>query len=239
MKEWTEVIRDERYFNLLVANTESNETRLFFAIKASTGSITVQYERIYKIADTMGLENAPSHIAASDVQYHATSQSTENDIIPHAADPAPAQRAGNIAFIWADNKSKHRDTILTPVRADGFPAVVMAVNLNKHYKQGQLHRKGSLPAIKAEYMSALWYTEPYKQYRPDGPSGITLENYHEFWVNGEFKGNRWANYGQQWCTRDEDKIDAFLDNLKGNTNMFGVPYFTNPEDEVCYITDFA
>lgn len=245
MKEWTEVIRDGNIFNLLTQTTLlMEETEISFEVGSRNGPIIVQYEEIRVVHPTpKGMINPPTHIAVSDVQSHASTDSTKDNIKPHAEDPAPAQRAGSIAFIWAPNAQQVTNEYLH--RDDGFPAVVVAVNLSKHYNHGQLHRKGQHPAIKAEYLAALWYDRPGINYRGTGPSCIAFDNYKEFWTEGVYKGQRWTDYNISWKHRilsardDEDTLGNFLNSLKGTTNMFTNTFFADAEDEVCYMADFA
>ena len=240
MKEWLEVIRDTQYFNLLVTNSNARETDVSFNLGArKNGEITVQYEEIYPI--TKGFDGAPNFIAASDAQSHATRDSHADDITPHMADPAPAQRAGNVAFIWG---IEHEGRVL-PYREDGFPAVVVAVGLSKHYHYGKLHRKKQHPAVKAEFLSGLWYEKRGINHRANGPSSVVYENYKEFWVDGRYQGHRWTNENAVWKHRildtpeDEDTLGDFLSSLRGKTDTFGSRYFLDDEDEVCYMADLA
>ncbi len=244
MKEWTEVLRDQRYFNLLVTNTLELDQTVQFRVLSHTGPIEVHYEQVRIINHFGDMENPPTHIAVSEAQCHATPESTQDHIVPHASDPAPAQRAGSIAFMWCPEATKM--TTVRPYRDDGFPAVVLAVGLSKHYDHGKLHRKRQHAAIKAEYLAAFWHTKsPGENERPNGPSSIAFENYKEFWVEGEYKGNRWTGKHPEWRHRildgdpTIDYLGEFLSNLKGTTNDFTPSYFTNAEDEVCYMADFA
>jgi hypothetical protein len=107
-------------------------------------------------------------------------------------------------------------------------------------------RKGQHPAIKAERLAALWFDkDPDECYRNNGPASISFECYKEFWIDGKFKGQRWADYTLDWKHRilntpaDEDTLGNFLGDLKGTTNMFSDVYFPNEVDELCYMTDFA
>jgi len=242
MKEWTDIIRDHRLFNLLVLNTKNSiDTDMTFPIETHTGESKIQYDILHTIGDT-GIPDAPDFIAVSDAHSLATQDSDPHNLIPHAADPAPAQRAGNIAFIWG---YKQGGTVL-PYREDGFPAVVIAVNINKYYQYGVLTRKRQHPAIKAEYLAAMWYTKAGEDsYRGNGPASISFDNYKEFWIDGGFKGHRWTDYHLNWNHRilntpdDEDTLGNFLGDLRGTTNMFSDVFFTDSTDEVCYLTDFA
>jgi hypothetical protein len=242
MKEWVEVIRDASFFNLLVGNTESVDTELSVFIDTRSKGFTVDYDSVFPVCKS-NMPNPPAFIAVSDAYSHATTDSSMNNIIPHASEPAPAQRAGNVAFIWGDRSTYHNG--IFPYREDGFPAVVVAVGLSKHYHYGKLNRKRQHPAIKAEYLAALWYSKQGGMCRGNGPRSITFENYKEFWIDGEFKGHRWTDYNLSWRHRlldtpdDEDTLGDFLGNLIGTTNMFSDVYFTDGQDEVCYLTDFA
>jgi len=242
MKEWTEVIREAQFFNLLVSNTKAQDTDMSFHINTIGGGITVQYDSIFHISKA-NMQNPPNWIAVSEAHSHATPRSTKKNIVPHAEDPAPAQSAGNVAFIWG--KNNHSNGFIDVHREDGFPAVIIATGLQKHYTYGKLNRKRQHPAIKAEHLAALWSEKPGEFNRGCGPSSISFENYKEFWIDGEFKGHRWSDYCLDWKPRgpvttvDKNTLDDFLKNLNGTTNMFSDVFFADEEDEVCYIADFA
>ena len=241
MKEWLEIIRETDFFNLLALNTEDIRISTAFDFETITGNINVQYNEVRPIKKAP-MSNPPNFIAVSDVHSHVTEQSTPNNLIPHAAEPAPAQRAGNVAFIWGDCLNGS----LRPYREDGFPAVVLATGLAKYYTHGLMTRKGQHPAIKAERLAALWFDkDPDECYRNNGPASISFECYKEFWIDGEFKGQRWADYTLDWKHRKRDiagghgLLNNFLEDLKGTTNMFSDVYFPHEADELCYMTDFA
>ena len=182
----------------------------------------------------------PSFISGIDAHAYADSGSTVDNVIPHAEDPAAAQRASNFGMFWGSQKSSGS---MQPYRDDGFPAVIVMVNVSKHYHHGVLHRKRKLPALSADYIGALWYQEPGRHVRQNGPACILLENYKEFWEDGEFKGHRWSNYNMSWGWRDkrndDEALHKFLGNLQGSTDMFSNSFFSDIQDEVCFITDFA
>ena len=241
MKEWLEVIRETDFFNLVALNTKDISTNIEFDFETITGNINVQYDELHTIKES-SMPNPPNFIAVSDVHSHITQESTPNNLIPHAADPAPAQRAGNIAFIWGDCIKG----LLRPYREDGFPAVVLATGLAKYYQYGSMTRKGQHPAIKAERLAALWFDKnPDECYRNNGPASISFECYKEFWIDGEFKGQRWADFTLDWKHRKRDiagghgLLNNFLEDLKGTTNMFSDVYFPHEADELCYMTDFS
>lgn len=237
MKEWIEVIRDKDFFNLAALNVDDISTSLSFDIRTHRGPINVQYDSVRGIKNA-AMPNPPNYIAMSDVHSYATQDSTIGNLKPHAASPAAAQRAASIAFVWGDLQ---RGGSIHPYREDGFPAVIIASSLSKYYQHGVMTRNRQHPAIKAEYLAALWYTKREEPdcYRNNGPAAIVFENYKEFWVDDEYKGNRWTDITQDWNHRPADGLDDFLDNLKGTTNLFSNVYFDNQVDEVCYITDYA
>ena len=243
MKEWLEVIRDTDFFNLLALNIDKVSTNVAFDFETLTGNINVQYNEVRPIKKS-SMPNPPNYIAMSDVHSHVGENSTPDNLIPHVAEPAAAQRAGNVAFIWGDYN--HASKSLSPYREDGFPAVVLATGLAKYYQHGVMTRKGQHPAIKAERLAALWFDkDPDECYRNNGPASISFECYKEFWVDGEFKGQRWADYTLDWKHRKLNKTGGvqllynFLEDLKGTTNLFSDVYFDNETDELCYMTDFA
>lgn len=236
MKEWLEVIRDPNYFNLMVLNTDSINSSDKFSIDTYTGPIVIEHEETRTIKDT-SMANAPNFIMVSDAHSHATTDSDPFDLIPHDVATAPAQRAGNIAFIWG-----HRfGGTLYPHRDDGFPAVIIAVGISKYYQYGNLSRKKQYPAIKAEHLAAMWYGKRDEGlYRNNGPTSVCFDNYKEFWVDGEFKGHRWTSSQLGWSHRTRHtELGNFLNTIKGTTNLFTEAYFMDAADEVCFITDFS
>ncbi len=235
MKEWLEVIRDERFFNLLVMNVNVMSCENEFVIDTTFGECTVQHDELYPITRT-DIPNAPNFIAVSDVQSRVTSASTSSNVIPHAAEPKPAQRAGNITFIWGETV----DGLIQPHRDDGFPAVIIAVGLCKYYQYGELSRTPQHPAIKAQHLAALWYEKGSKLFRANGPSSISFDDYKEFWVDGEYRGQKWSEFHEKFnATSNVGTLPKFLNNLSGNTDMFSDKYFLDLEDEVCYIASYA
>jgi len=241
MKEWIEVIRDHRYFNLIVSNTKQVDVDLSFAVPTRMGGISVDYDGVYKVHGTT-LEGAPDFIALSEVSSYATPESDPYNPVPHKEQGVPAQKAGNIAFVWGTQSGRS----IKPHREDGFPAVVMAISLSKFYRYGILSRYKRYPAIKAEHLCAMWYAhQPGIHHRNNGPTSVTFENYKEFWDEGEYNGQKWSDHHLRWRCRpgagpdDEDTLGMFLDKLNGKTDLFSDTYFLDPVDEVCYIADFA
>jgi len=252
MKSWIDIVRDANYFNLLVANQkrklrEEAAGTVEVVMPCRKDNITAKYDDIYYVdticADFDGIP--PTFISSADAHAYAASGSTEEIVVPHAEDPAAAQRAGNLGLFWGQSYSRSWSSVPTlhVHRDDGFPAVISMVNISKHYDQGVLHRKRKLPAISADYIGALWYQEPGEHVRRNGPACVLLENYKEYWEEGEFKGHRWSNYNLSWGWRDkrndDEALEKFLGNLQGGTDMFSNSFFTDIQDEVCFITDFA
>ncbi len=249
MNNWIEIVRDVNYFNLMIANqkrkinTSENGT-VNVVMPCRKDNIVVKYDDVYHV-DTVtdGIDGVPpAFISGSDTHIYADKISTENSVVPHAEDPAAAQRAGNIGLFWGDTHPTSLGPMMRTYRDDGFPAVIVMVNISKHYHHGVLHRKRKLPAISADYIGALWYPTADQHTRANGPACILLENYKEYWEDGEFKGHRWSNYNLSWGWKNDNNkaaLKKFLSNLHGTTDMFANSFFTNVQDEVCFITDFA
>lgn len=247
MNEWREVLRDHRYFNLIVNSTTEIDLELnniVIEFPTLTGNIVSSYDSVHRVemdsipGDFVGVP--PNYIAVVDPHSYATQDSSGHKITPHSEDPAPAQRAGNIAFLWGTMNPDSE--FIEFHREDGFPAVVVAVNLCKHYKNGMLHRKGQHAALSADKVVTFWYEKPGEICRNNGPCAIAIDNYKEFWTEDEFKGHRWTDYKHTWGHRARSNINAlerFMGQLNGTTNMFGVKFFNDIEDEVCYIADFG
>ena len=246
MKNWIEIVRDANYFNLMVANQKRkinpDDGTVDVVMPCRKDTIIAKYDDVYHVDTVMdGIDGIPpAFISGTDIHSYADNISTEDIIVPHAEDPAAAQRAGNIGLFWGDTHSISSGLAMRTYRNDGFPAVIVMVNISKHYHHGVLHRKRKLPAISADYIGALWYQAPAKYFRPNGPACILLENYKEYWEEGVFKGHRWSNYNLSWgWNNDETALEKFLGNLQGTTDMFANSFFTDIQDEVCFITDFA
>lgn len=245
MKNWIDIVRDANYFNLFVANQKKKlgDGMLDVRMPCRKDAVIASYDanEVYHVKKVAkGFDGVPpAFIGGSDVHSYANSASTKNNIIAHAEDPAAAQRAGNIGLFWGWGSSG----LLRAYREDDFPAIIVMVNIAKHYHHGLLHRKRKLPAISADYIGALWYQEHGEHVRRNGPACVLLENYKEYWEDGEFKGHRWSNYNLSWGWRDteldEIALEKFLSNLQGTTDMFANSFFTDAQDEVCFITDFA
>jgi hypothetical protein len=251
MKNWIEIVRDVDYFNLLIPNTErklvgsdvpdSIEVRM----PCRKDAITASYDTIYHVNTVPdGIDGvAPILISGYHPHIYADDTSTAENIVPHAEDPAAAQRAGNIGMFWGKVGASGLSSQFQAYRNDDFPAIIVMINISKHYHHGVLHRKRKQPAISADYIGALWYQEPGEHVRRNGPACVLLENYKEYWEDGDFKGHRWSNYNLSWGWRTKSQNDLvlenFLGNLQGSTDMFSNSFFTDIQDEVCFITDFA
>jgi hypothetical protein len=235
VKQWLEIIRNAEYFNLLVQNQQSKDTDFLISLGTKPSAIMVQFDNAYEVSNNR-FDGCPDSIITNDsVSAYVSDDSTSDNIIPHGYDPAPSQQAGAIAFQWSSPNGE------VPYRDDGFPALVTAVNLTKHYDHGTLHRKGPHPAIKAKYLAAIWYDNyrtPDVPSRTNGPECILFHNYKEFWKHGKFIGHRWASVSMRWKCGEQDKFDSFMKTLKEPVDMFGNVFFTEPMDEICFVTDF-
>jgi len=252
IKNWIDLIRLDDYFNLIELN-KGNKTPL--TLDLGNKDIHTTYDEIYFV------NTVPKDFPGIPPQYISMSIFHRNIDVegrPHAESPAPAQRYGNVMFLWAEGRpnkywgghpsSEHWGAI--PHREDGYPASIELINLSKYYRHGKLHRKGHFPALKSEHVIASWY-ENGKLQRSNGPTRISLEGYNEFWKNGEFMGYKHNNYSIEWNVKDTRKwekysipvgypieFDKFLSSLSGTTDLFSNNYFTNTEDEFCFTSSF-
>jgi len=256
IKDWIDIIRSADYFNLVPKN--QNMMLITDPLHGGRGAegvgtlgVETEYDKVFSVdsipEEFEGLP--PKFIAMTNAQ-----SLVDNNDLPHAADPAPAQRCGNVAFVWGTPTNRSEMTRINRIfsfadriylhREDGFPALIEAVGLAKHYYHGKLHRKGQHPAIKADYIFAHWYYSG-KNFRNNGPAVICIKDYKEYWNDGVFIGHKWSSISPFWKCRDligpadEDTLSVFLENIRGKTNLFSNTYFTDPEDEVVYMTDFT
>lgn len=180
-------------------------------------------------------------------------------IEPSAPDPALAQSADQITMLWAkdtkavrypfdeeagvfapagakvmyaDGNNRVGDfQALDPVphRTDGYPAILVIGGLKKWCNQGQLHRKGNRPALKADYVGAIWMQDG-KPYRHNGPTHVLIEDYAEYHTNGVYQGYRSKKVLETWA-------NANLSQPSGTVNPLSNRYFSDPQDEVVCIAE--
>lgn len=178
---------------------------------------------------------------------------------PSAPDPAIAQSADQITMVWAkDTKPKsymfdepsgvfavsgakvfYADgstsigdfLALDPVahRADGYPAILVIGGLKKWCNQGQLHRKGNRPALKADYVGAIWMQDG-KPYRHNGPTHVLIEDYSEYHTNGVYQGYRTKKVSETWGNPNVSPPSGVVNPLSNR-------YFSDPQDEVMCIAE--
>jgi hypothetical protein len=113
-----------------------------------------------------------------------------------------------------------------PHRDDGFPAIITIGGLRKWYKDGKLHRKGSHPAIRADYIGAVWMQDG-EECRNTGPSRVLIEGYSEWHREGEYEGHRHNKVWTEW-----DRLP--LEEAHGSVNPLSNRYFGDIQDEMIY-----
>lgn len=122
-----------------------------------------------------------------------------------------------------------------PHRDDGFPAVIVIGGLQKHYHEGKLHRTGNHPALKADYVGAVWMNAG-KKHRPTGPSTVLLTDYQEFHSHGEYQGFRFKGKHLTWDHQNDPQTHPdFWDGLSGKTDVLSNQFFTNPQDQMLWM----
>lgn len=112
----------------------------------------------------------------------------------------------------------------------GFPAVIVASGLRKWYKNGSLHRKGNNPALRADFVGALWMSDGEK-HRANGPAGIAITDYQEFHVDGVFQGYRTKSISYDW-NGNTDPTNTHI--FHGATNPLSNRFFQDPQDELFF-----
>ncbi len=272
MKNWIDIIRPDDYFKLI----ERNEDNIIPTdLRFGSNIVRTRYEEMFDIRDiTPGFNLVPPKLAFHSPLY----KNTDDGGLPHGFKPAAAQRYGNVTLIWGNYENDEIAQIVSeadkdmliesidsgsfiPHREDGFPAIIEIINLYKHYYHGNLHRVGNHPAIRADYIVASWYHHGVMR-RVDGPCGITIKNYQEFWKNGKYRGFKEEDHYLAWELKNssicEDntgllvtprvsqdtvsthtqELSEFLDNLHGKTDIFSNTYFTNAQDEICFGAEF-
>ncbi len=272
MKNWIDIIRPNDYFELIDLNCK-NVIPTDFCF----GSISVRtkYDRMFDIR-TIPAEftGVPPSLAF----YTPSYQNVDENGLPHGVKPAAAQRYGNVTFLWGHYRHSNTadlvasvdgnvsimeidDYSFIPHREDGFPAIIEITDLCKHFNHGVLHRVGSHPAIKAGNVIATWMLEGEFK-RTNGPCGITINNYQEFWKNGVYHGYKEDDFHLAWNLRNssihesptgvlvtprmsEDvtnpyllDLNEFIESLHGETSIFSNTYFIDPQDEICFGAEF-
>lgn len=107
---------------------------------------------------------------------------------------------------------------------DGFPALIAFGGLKRWHKLGKLHRKGGRAAIRADYVMAMWFQND-QQSRVNGPSSILIEDYQEFYDNGNFCGYKYKSISEGW-DRPLTQKPLFT------THPLSNRYFGDPQDEM-------
>ncbi len=282
IRNWIDIIRCDDYFELAAINHRKeniiespyygpyahvyNIPRSHFQetkIRLGYQNVLTEYDTFYLISDIP--DDFPG-IPPSAFSLTTFFRNSDETGAPHGNSPAPAQRYGNIVFLWGDVKkamenSHHEAHHIDFHREDGFPASIEVVNLSKHFSHGALHRKGSNPAIKADFIVAHWF-KSNRRNRPGGPHTIAVEQYNEYWTGGVYKGFREGNHHLSWdiagYTLQSDRhgvvtrtpipkelgnhsyarFNSFMGKLQGETNIYSNQFFVSAEDELCFITEF-
>ena len=230
MRQWIDYIRDLHTFQLAKQRrgTAFKGEIEIPRVPTKRGPITIDLNQI-RITGKMD----PDPPFADGINVVSSGKTTE----PHAKAPNPAQRAARISFIWGATIGG----VLRPYRDDDMPAVVLAIKLSKHYQKGILHRDRPHPAIMADRVVALWYQQPRMEpNRANGPAVVALENYKEYWLDGEFQYHRWTELSTVWDTDKQERLHkVFIPNLSGETDIFGGRYFLDETDEFCYTAEYG
>ncbi len=269
MKNWIDIITADEYFDLIDIN---KNYVIHTNLRFGSNTIHTHYEQMVVIRDVpKNFHDEPPTLAFFTPLY----KTTDGNGLPHGVKPAAAQRYGVVAFLWGTFSDVGKelaavaDIITTPLgddgfiphREDGFPAIIEMVNLYKHYYHGLLHRVGNHPTIKTDYVVSSWFLNGVQK-RIDGPCGITIKNYQEFWKDGVNHGYKEEDHYLDWALRDSSigeittgtlvtpRIDQnklnphvadlsdFLSSLHGETNIFSNTYFTDAQDEICFGAEF-
>jgi hypothetical protein len=242
MSNWIDIVRSDKFFNLIPANLE-NTINMRQKVHGGAFGISTTYEMLYEIKSNPDrLVNPPNYIAA----YHIIQSFTDEQGKPHSEDPAPTQRVDHVAFMWVKGSIPlgHNPEQFTGFhRDDGFPALIEATNLRKHYYHGKLHRRNKRsPAIQAEYLFAHWYQHG-DLHRNNGPNQLLFKNYREYWKDGLFgkrSTGRTSFRERGWPkAHNMGKLNEFLSMTKGKENPYGNVFFTHPADEFRYMTEFG
>lgn len=249
VNDWIDIVRSDKFFNLIAANLE-NVIQVPSRVHGGAFGISTTYETIYEVkSNPDGLIKPPNYIAASLFCQSFTDEHGK----PHSEDPAPTQRADHLAFMWTNDRSIHVSVsgqtsprvgdFITFHRDDGFPALIEATNLRKHYYHGKLHRRNKRsPAIQTEYLFAQWYQHG-TYHRNNGPNILMFKNYREYWKDGLFekRSNGKTGFRERGWPTDHNmtKLNEFLAMTKGKQNPYGNVFFTHPADEFRYMTEFG
>lgn len=165
----------------------------------------------------------------------------------HSEEPAPTFRASNLSYFWGQvvqsespSGAYQNDTkyLYHMHRESPNPAVIECIGFKSHFHWNKLHRKGMWPALSVDKLIVTWAVDN-RPFRKNGPVGITINGYKEFWKDGVFKGYRMDGYDLTWGKdRDEGAIKEFLADTEESYDIFSNRFFRNPQDEMLFISEF-
>jgi len=241
MNDWVDIIRSDKFFNLIPHNLD-NTIELKQKVYGGAFGISTTYETLYEIKNNPDeLIKPPDYIAAS----FFCQSFTDDHGKPHSEDPAPTQRVSHLAFMWSKGSipTKPKNEFTGFHRDDGYPALIEATNLRKHYYHGKLHRRNKRnPAIQADYLFAHWY-QYGDLHRNNGPNQLLFRNYKEYWKDNIFEKR---TDGRTNCCEhgwpkhhDNQKLNEFLSMIKGARDPYSNIYFKHSADEFRYMTEFG
>lgn len=252
--DWIDLIRSPKMLDLPVKNP--NTVSGFEMPVTGDFQHATSYERFQLIDDPNGLTDPPVMLSASNY-FRAPPVGPYKF---HTEDPAPTVRAGNLAWFWGTVTKKVSDpqysydpiyvrdsdtgidqrTREYKMHGPGeFPTMIEAIGLQVHFHHDRLQRKGRKnPAISVKKLIATWGAHD-RPFRKNGPIRVSIDDYQEFWKDGKFKGFVYGDYHIDWGKdRDPGAIREFLKTIDSPLAIFSNRIFTNPQDEVIFISEF-
>lgn len=120
---------------------------------------------------------------------------------------------------WAPNPSFHRDR---------YPASIIVSDMTRSYSDPS---RAQLTGLRAKHVIAKWYQEDHQQ-RWNGPSGIMLTDYQEFYDDGKLTGASCSAVvppALEWTPR---RVPSSVESA---VNPLGLNYFSDPQDEMLWV----
>lgn len=250
-RDWIDLIRSTALFN---PNTPPDHEQ-----HPLINPYEIRFAQGKKVSKILSIPYAsPVSLYGVPAYHHITNPwSVGSWLEPSAPDPAIAQSADQITMIWT-NDTKPKTYMfdessgvfplegarsvyegegqgafqaLDPVahRSDGYPAILVIGGLKKWCQNGQLHRKGDRPALKADYVGAIWMRDGVP-YRHNGPTHVLIEDYSEYHTNGVYQGYRAKKVLETWGSPQRSQPS-------GAVNPMSNRYFCDPQDEVVCIAE--
>ncbi len=238
IKNWFDIVICPDFFRIIeFNNTPGNKFDKFGldALNLGTGNWGTVYNHFYAVRTVpIGFPTKPpSFFSVTDIKNKQT--------------PYRAIWYGNVSFFWTNTPGYgklHRE--------DGFPAALELVNFTMHTEGSKLSRYAT-PAIEAEYVFASWMENGnYK--RNNGPSIVSLERLKDYWRDGNHIKRDVEDMSFRWDTRDRiieqstrhmqqssflGKLSEFFNEHEHQTDPYSNVFFTNPQTEFFYMTEFG